>query len=91
MSISPGGKGACLLHEGPCKQAVRFGNWKAFRNKPGHPLVLFDLATDPAEKNSLAKKRPELVARAEEYMRKAHTETPEWALNTSQPETPSEE
>lgn len=69
------------LHEGPCKQAVRFGNWKALRNKPEHALMLFDLATDPQEKNSLAAKRPDLVAKAEELMRKARVDSPDWPLN----------
>jgi len=69
------------LHEGPCKQAVRFDHWKALRNKPGHPLSLFDLARDPSEKNNLAAKMPDLAARAEEYMKEARVETPEWPLN----------
>ncbi len=69
------------LHEGLGKQAVRFGNWKALRNKPGHPLSLFDLAADPQEKNNLAKKMPDLVTKAEALMRKARVDSPEWTMD----------
>jgi arylsulfatase A-like enzyme len=69
------------LHEGPCKQAVRFGNWKASRNKPGNPVMLFDLAADPSEKNNLSKNRPDLVARAEALMRQARVDSPDWPMD----------
>lgn len=69
------------LHEGPCKQAVRFGDWKAERSKPGEPLALYDLAADPREKSNLAGKKPDVVARADELMRKSRTESPDWPLD----------
>ncbi len=90
LSVAPGLRGGGMpareyfyweLHEGPCKQAVRFGNWKAMRNKPGHSLSLFDLSADPREKNNLAAKRPDLVAKAEDMIKKARIETPEWPAN----------
>ncbi len=61
-------------------QAVRFADWKAVRNGPGLPLELYDLAADPAEAKDLAASKPELVARAESFMRSAHTPDPNWPL-----------
>jgi arylsulfatase A-like enzyme len=61
-------------------QAVRFGNWKAVRNGPGLPLELYDLATDVSESKNLAAARPELVARAETFIKTAHTADPNWPL-----------
>ena len=61
-------------------QAVRFGDWKAIRNGPGLPLALYDLATDLAETKDLAAARPDVVARAESFMRAARTDDPNWPL-----------
>jgi arylsulfatase A-like enzyme len=61
-------------------QAVRFGPWKAIRNGPGLPLELYDLATDLGETKNLASAHPEIVARAEAFIKTAHTEDPNWPL-----------
>jgi len=61
-------------------QAVRFANWKAVRNGPGLPLELYDLATDLAESKNLAAAKPDVVARAEAFMKAAHTDEPNWPL-----------
>ncbi len=61
-------------------QAVRFANWKAVRNGPGLPLELYDLSTDLAEAKNLATAQPEVVARAEAFMKAAHTDDPNWPL-----------
>ena len=51
-------------------QAVRFGDWKAIRNKKGE-VQLYNLSEDIAEKNDLFGKRPEIVKQAEVYMQAA--------------------
>jgi arylsulfatase A len=68
------------LHEGPCKQAIRFGNWKALRNKPGAKFELFDLSTDPCEKKNLAASKPELVEKAVALIAKARVDSPDFPL-----------
>ena len=61
-------------------QAVRFGDWKAVRNGPGVPLELYDLASDLAETKNLAAAKPDIVARAEAFMKAARTDDPHWPL-----------
>ena len=69
------------LHEGTPLQAVRFGDWKAVHNGPGKQLELYDLKTDPAEAKDLAADRPEVVAKAEALIRRAHIDDPNWPLH----------
>ncbi|MHC4878167.1 MAG: arylsulfatase [Planctomycetota bacterium] len=57
-------------------QAVRQGNWKAYR-QAGKKLELFDLENDPFEKNNLAASRPELVDRMKSFMTAAHEPQPQ--------------
>lgn len=68
------------LHEQKPIQAIRFGDWKAIRSGPGQPLELYDLAKDRGEQNNLAAAHPELVAKAEAWMKAAHMEDPRWPL-----------
>lgn len=67
------------LHEGKPFQVVRFGDWKAIRNREG-TLELYDLANDLAEQRNLADKKPDLVAKAEQLMEEARDDNPEWKL-----------
>ena len=69
------------LHEGMPIQAVRWGDWKAVRNGFNKPVEIYDLATDPGEKNNLAKGRPDLVARAMELMKASRVDHPDWPLD----------
>ncbi len=73
------------LHEGKSLQAVRFGDWKAVRNGPSAPLELYDLKTDAAESRDLAQEKPDLVAKAEAFMKQARVEDPNWPLADSRP------
>lgn len=66
------------FHEGAFKQAVRWKNYKVVRNAPEKPLELYDLNTDPAETTDIAVKNPKIVAKFEEYLETARTESPAW-------------
>jgi arylsulfatase A-like enzyme len=68
------------LHEGKPIQAVRFGNWKAIKNGPKADLELYDLGVDPAESNNLAQAKPDLVNKAAQLLKTAHSDDPNWPL-----------
>ena len=69
------------LHEGGgAKQAARWGDWKAVRNKTDQPVEIYDLAKDPGETKDLAKDKPELVSHAQKIFKKAHRPDPNWPL-----------
>ena len=69
--------------EGGFKQAVRMGRWKAVRLKPGDPLELYDLESDVREERDVAGANPAIVARIEEYLKTARTESPHWPPKSS--------
>ena len=68
------------FHEGGSKQAVRMGNWKAIRNKLDGPLELYDLSKDIGEKDNVAAKQPDVVAKIEAYLKTARTDSKEFPL-----------
>ncbi len=68
------------LHEGASMQAVRFGDWKAVRNSPSAQLELYNLKLDSAEKNNVAKQKPEVVQKAIGLMAEAHVDDPNWPM-----------
>jgi arylsulfatase A-like enzyme len=63
------------------QQAVRVGDWKLVRrqmlNRPKVPAAptteLYNLATDPAEKENVAAAHPDIVTKLEKIMRLEHT------------------
>jgi arylsulfatase A-like enzyme len=63
---------------GGLQQAVRWRNWKALRRAPDRKLELYDLADDVSEATDVAFKHPEIVARIEDYLKTARTESPNW-------------
>jgi arylsulfatase A len=66
------------FHERGFQQAVRMGNWKAVRLKPGEALELYDLASDGRETRNVAASNPEVVAKIETYLKTARTESARW-------------
>jgi arylsulfatase A len=62
------------------QQAVRMGNWKAIRLRPGASLELYDLTTDPAEQRNVAAAHPDVTARIERYLLTARTDSPRWPI-----------
>ena len=66
------------FHERGFQQAVRTGDWKAIRFKQGEPLSLYDLKHDLGEVNNVANEHPDVVARIEEYLKTARTESEFW-------------
>lgn len=65
------------FHEQGGKIAVRMGNWKAVMlnidKDPRGETELYDIVKDPGEENNVASLNPEVVKRAEEIMKEAHT------------------
>jgi arylsulfatase A-like enzyme len=61
------------LRENAIVQAVRMGDWKAIRPKPGVPLALYDLSRDAGEANNVAAAQPAVVSRIEAYLKAART------------------
>ncbi|MGB0143910.1 MAG: sulfatase/phosphatase domain-containing protein, partial [Akkermansiaceae bacterium] len=61
-------------------QAVRKGNWKAYRQKKKGggmtDLEIYDLANDPSEKKNLAKEKPEIVKTMLAHIKEARTPLP---------------
>lgn len=57
------------------QQAVRMGDWKALRLKPGQRIQLFNLGTDLGEQKDVADEHPDIVARAEAIFLNGRTES----------------
>lgn len=68
------------FHEKGFSQAVRMGSWKAVRREPASMLELYNLKTDLGETNNVAAAHPEVVAKIENYLKTARTESPHWPI-----------
>ena len=67
------------------QQAVRMGDWKALRLKPGQKIQLFDLKTDPGEENDVAAEHPDIAARVEEIFTNGRTDCEAFPLQKPGP------
>jgi arylsulfatase A-like enzyme len=70
------------FHEDGFHQAVRMGDWKAVRHGVDGPIELYNLKTDRAEKYNVAEENPKIVAKIEDYLKKARTDDPNWPALT---------
>jgi arylsulfatase A-like enzyme len=68
------------FHERGFQQAARMGDWKAVRPQAGAPVELYNLKTDLGEKENVAQKNPEVVAKMEDYLKTARTESEYWPI-----------
>lgn len=56
------------------EQAIRMGKWKAVRLTFEGPFELYNLETDISEKDNIAQKHPDIIARMKAIAKKEHTE-----------------
>jgi arylsulfatase A-like enzyme len=68
------------FHERGFQQAVRMGDWKAVKLATDKPLELYNLKTDLSEKQNVAGQQPGIVAKIEDYLKKARTESRAWPI-----------
>jgi arylsulfatase A-like enzyme len=71
------------FHERGFQQAVRMGDWKAVRPQAGAPLELYNLQTDPSEKQNVAAKNPAVLAQIEAYLKTARTDSEHWPIKSA--------
>jgi len=69
------------FHEGPPKQAIRAGRWKAVYFHERGAAELYDLSQDISETNDLAAQMPHLADSLVALIRNAHTPSAEWPLD----------
>ena len=70
------------FHERGFQQAVRMADWKAIRSQPGEPLELYNLKSDIGEMENIADKNPAVIARIEEYLNTARTDSERWPIKS---------
>jgi arylsulfatase A-like enzyme len=68
------------FHERGFQQAARMGQWKAVRPQANEKLELYNLMTDISEKDNVAEKNPEIVAKLDAYLNSARTESEQFPI-----------
>ena len=66
------------IYEPYFQQSVRWGDWKGYRLGTKALLELYDLKTDPTEKQNLAAAHPDIVQKIEAIMASEHTPSPHY-------------
>ncbi len=66
------------IYEPMFQQSLRMGNWKGYRKGTADPLELYDLKNDPKEKMNVAANHPDIVAKIQDAMSKAHSPSPHY-------------
>ena len=56
------------------------GHWKAVRLKKDAPLELYDLPDDPNEQHNVAAAHPDVIAKIEQYLKTARTDSARWPV-----------
>jgi arylsulfatase A-like enzyme len=77
-----------LYWEAAPQQAIRHGDWKAYRSAPGKPVELYNLADDQSERNNLAQAEPEVAAKLERRMTEQRVESAEFPLQKARQRSP---
>lgn len=68
------------FHEGGCKQAVRFEDWKAVLPGRNQELELYDLSRDPKERKNRADQYPDQVRKAEALLLRERSDSEDFPL-----------
>jgi arylsulfatase A len=69
------------FHERGFTQAARIADWKAVRLGTKLPIEIYNLKSDPGETENVAEKHPELVAKFDDFLKTARTDSAIWPIN----------
>jgi arylsulfatase A-like enzyme len=67
-----------FFESGYIQIAVRWRDWKAVRLRPEKSLELYDLSKDISETTDIAADNPDVIAKIEEWLKTARTESLNW-------------
>ncbi|MFT7640243.1 MAG: arylsulfatase A-like enzyme [Pirellulaceae bacterium] len=67
-------------HDGPFRQAIRNGRWKAIREGLDGPIELYDIPNDPTESTNVAHLHPDVVQQATDLFPKLRTQSTNWPV-----------
>jgi arylsulfatase A-like enzyme len=68
------------FHERGFAQAVRLGDWKGVSLAPGKGVELYDLKTDPGERNNVAADHPDVVRKIASIMTASRSESADFPV-----------
>ena len=77
------------FHERGFQQAARMGEWKAVKLGTNRPVELYNLTTDLGEKENIADKHPDIVAKIEKYLKTARTDSRDWPIKSAGEQKPA--
>lgn len=66
------------IYEGAFQQSARMGKWKGYRKGLKDPVEVYDLSSDPAEKNNIAEQQPDIAKKLTEILTREHTPSPNY-------------